>query len=83
MHGVLRYLRMGEFGLMRAALGDVRVLGEIVPPHLVQRLRFVLPTYRGGPCGRIPIPGALWSYAGLTGAISDRGRLIAPALLAS
>ena len=57
----------------------VRVLGEIVAPHLVRSLRFVLPVYRGGPYGRIPIRGALWSYAGLTGAISDRGRLIAPA----
>jgi glycerol-3-phosphate dehydrogenase len=79
VHGGLRYLRMGEFGLVRAALGEVRVLGEVVAPHLVRRLRFVLPVYRGGPYGRIPIRGALWSYAGLTGAISDRGRLIAPA----
>ena len=79
VHGGLRYLRMGEFGLVRAALGEVRVLGEIVAPHLVRRLRFVLPVYRGGPYGRIPIRGALWSYAGLTGAISERGRLIAPA----
>jgi glycerol-3-phosphate dehydrogenase len=78
VHGGLRYLRMGEFGLVRAALGEVRVLGEIVAPHLVRRLRFVLPVYRGGPYGRIPIRGALWSYAGLTGAISERGRLIAP-----
>jgi glycerol-3-phosphate dehydrogenase len=78
VHGGLRYLRMGEFGLVRAALGEVRVLGEIVAPHLVRRLRFVLPVYRGGPYGRMPIRGALWSYAGLTGAISERGRLIAP-----
>src|SRR5690349_23732492 len=69
---------MGEFGLVRAALGEVRVLGEIVAPHLVRPLRFVLPVYRGGPYGRIPIRGALWSYAGLTGAISERGRMIAP-----
>jgi glycerol-3-phosphate dehydrogenase len=83
VHGGLRYLRMGEFGLVRAALGEVRVLGEIVAPHLVRRLRFVLPVYRGGPYGRIPVRGALWSYAGLTGAISDRGRLIAPAAAAA
>jgi glycerol-3-phosphate dehydrogenase len=83
VHGGLRYLRMGEFGLVRAALGEVRVLSEIVAPHLVPRLRFVLPIYRGGPYGRIPIRGALWSYAGLTGAISDRGRLITPAAAAA
>jgi glycerol-3-phosphate dehydrogenase len=82
VHGGLRYLRMGEFGLVRAALGEVRVLSEIVAPHLVPRLRFVLPIYRGGPYGRIPIRGALWSYAGLTGAIAEHGRMIAPAAAA-
>ena len=78
VHGGLRYLRMGEFGLVRTALAEVRVLSEVVAPHLVPRLRFVLPVYRGGPYGRIPIRGALWSYAGLTGAVAERGRLIAP-----
>jgi glycerol-3-phosphate dehydrogenase len=78
VHGGLRYLRMGHFGLVREALDEVRALGEVVAPHLVRPLRFVLPVYRGGPYGRIPIRGALWSYAGLTGAISERGRMIAP-----
>jgi glycerol-3-phosphate dehydrogenase len=82
VHGGLRYLRMGQFGLVREALREVRVLSEIVAPHLVRRLWFVLPIYGGGPYGRIPIRGALWSYAGLTGAISERGRLIAPAAAA-
>ena len=78
VHGGLRYLRMGHFALVREALDEVRALSEIVAPHLVRRLRFVLPVYRGGPYGRIPIRGALWSYAGLTGAIAERGRMIAP-----
>jgi glycerol-3-phosphate dehydrogenase len=78
VHGGLRYLRMGRFSLVRDALDEVRVLSEIVAPHLVRRLAFVLPVYRGGPYGRIPIRGALWSYAGLTGAISERGRMVAP-----
>jgi glycerol-3-phosphate dehydrogenase len=79
VHGGLRYLRMGHFGLVREALDEVRALSEVVAPQLVRKLRFVLPVYRGGPYGRIPIRGALWSYAGLTGAISERGRMIAPA----
>ena len=79
VHGGLRYLRMGHFGLVREALDEVRALSQVVAPHLVRPLRFVLPVYRGGPYGRIPIRGALWSYAGLTGAISERGRMIAPA----
>jgi glycerol-3-phosphate dehydrogenase len=78
VHGGLRYLRMGHFGLVREALDEVRALSEVVAPHLVRPLRFVLPVYRGGPYGRIPIRGALWSYAGLTGAVSERGRMIAP-----
>jgi glycerol-3-phosphate dehydrogenase len=82
VHGGLRYLRMGHFGLVREALDEVRALSEVVAPHLVRRLRFVLPVYRGGPYGRIPIRGALWSYAGLTGAVSERGRMISPAAAA-
>ncbi len=82
VHGGLRYLRMGHFSLVREALDEVRALSDIVAPHLVRRLAFVLPVYRGGPYGRIPIRGALWSYAGLTGAISERGRMIAPAAAA-
>jgi glycerol-3-phosphate dehydrogenase len=82
VHGGLRYLRMGQFGLVREALDEVRALSQVVAPHLVRPLRFVLPVFRGGPYGRIPIRGALWSYAGLTGAISERGRMIAPAAAA-
>ena len=79
IHGGLRYLRLGHFGLVREAQAEVRVLTRFVAPHLVRPLNFVLPVYRGGPYGRIPIRGALWSYAGLTGAVSERGRMIAPA----
>jgi glycerol-3-phosphate dehydrogenase len=82
VHGGLRYLRMGRFSLVREALDEVRVLSEIVAPHLVRPLSFVLPVYRRGPYGRIPIQGALWSYAGLTGAISERGRMVAPSAAA-
>jgi glycerol-3-phosphate dehydrogenase len=79
IHGGLRYLRLGHFSLVREAQAEVRALTRFVAPHLVRPLNFVLPVYRGGPYGRIPIRGALWSYAGLTGAVSERGRMIAPA----
>lgn len=79
IHGGLRYLRLGHFSLVREALAEVHALSRFVAPHLVRPLNFVLPVYRGGPYGRIPIRGALWSYAGLTGAVSERGRMIAPA----
>jgi glycerol-3-phosphate dehydrogenase len=76
VHGGLRYLRLGHFSLVREARGEVRALSEIVAPHLVRRRLFVLPVFRGGPYGPFPIRGALWSYAGLTGAIAERGRMI-------
>jgi glycerol-3-phosphate dehydrogenase len=82
VHGGLRYLRLGHFSLVREALGEVQALSRVVAPHLVRPLRFVLPIYRRGPYGRLPIRGALWSYAGLTGAIADRGRLVTPAAAA-
>ena len=78
IHGGLRYLRLGHFSLVREAQAEVRVLSRFVAPHLVRPLNFLLPVYRGGPYGRIPIRGALWSYAGLTGAVAERGRMVAP-----
>jgi glycerol-3-phosphate dehydrogenase len=83
VHGGLRYLRLGHFSLVREALAEVHALSRYVAPHLVTPLHFVLPVYRGGPYGRVPIRGALWSYAGLTGAVSERGRMIAPAAAAA
>ena len=83
IHGGLRYLRLGHFSLVREAQAEVRVLSRFVAPHLVRPLNFVLPVFRGGPYGRIPIRGALWSYAGLTGSVAERGRMIAPAAAAT
>ena len=82
IHGGLRYLRLGHFSLVREALAEVHALSRFVAPQLVRPVSFLLPVYRGGPYGRIPIRGALWSYAGLTGAVSERGRMIAPAAAA-
>ncbi|MBA3433126.1 MAG: glycerol-3-phosphate dehydrogenase/oxidase [Actinobacteria bacterium] len=49
IHGGLRYLRLGDVGLVREAHHERRVLTKIVAPHLVQRIQFLLPLYRGGP----------------------------------
>jgi glycerol-3-phosphate dehydrogenase len=83
VHGGLRYLRMGHLSLVREALGEVDALSRHVAPHLVRRIPFVLPVYAGGPYGRMPIRGALWSYAQLTGTRRERGRLVAPAAAAA
>jgi len=49
IHGGLRYLRLGDVGLVREAHHERRVLTKIVAPHLVSRVRFLLPLYRSGP----------------------------------
>jgi glycerol-3-phosphate dehydrogenase len=50
VHGGLRYLEHGAFGLVREALHERRrLLGNA--PHLVRPLRFLLPFYRGA---RVP-----------------------------
>ena len=59
IHGGLRYLRMGDVRLVREALRESEALAAWVAPHLVHRLRFVLPVYEGGPYGRATVRAAL------------------------
>ena len=49
IHGGLRYLRLGDVRLVREAHHERRLLSRLVAPHLVHRLPFLLPLYRGGP----------------------------------
>ena len=49
IHGGLRYLRLGDVRLVREAHHERRTLAGPVAPHLVHRLPFLLPLYRGGP----------------------------------
>jgi glycerol-3-phosphate dehydrogenase len=49
IHGGLRYLRLGDVRLVREAHHERRALAASVAPHLVHRLPFLLPLYRGGP----------------------------------
>jgi glycerol-3-phosphate dehydrogenase len=49
IHGGLRYLRLGDVRLVREAHHERRLLARLVAPHLVHRLPFLLPLYRGGP----------------------------------
>ncbi len=49
IHGGLRYLRLGDFGLVREAHQERRVLTKILAPHLVRRIQFLLPLYDHGP----------------------------------
>ncbi len=49
IHGGLRYLRLGDVGLVREAHHERRVLMNVVAPHLVKRLPFLFPLYDDGP----------------------------------
>ncbi len=46
IHGGLRYLEHGEFGLVYESLGERETLVRDVP-HLVRPLRLLVPVYRG------------------------------------
>jgi glycerol-3-phosphate dehydrogenase len=49
IHGGLRYLRLGDVGLVREAHEERRILMQTVAPHLVKQLPFLFPLYGGGP----------------------------------
>ena len=49
IHGGLRYLRLGDVGLVRESHAERRRLTRVVAPHLVHPAPFLLPLYDGGP----------------------------------
>jgi glycerol-3-phosphate dehydrogenase len=76
IHGGLRYLRLGHVGLVREAHAERRALMRVVAPHLVQRLRFVLPLYRHGPYRPLVVQAGLVAYSAL--ARARLSRLLSP-----
>ena len=61
IHGGLRYLEQGEFGLVMEANRERRTLQRIAP-HLVWPLRFVFPVHRGDRISRWQLAGAMILY---------------------
>ena len=76
IHGGLRYLRLGDIGLVREAHQERRALMRVVAPHLVRRLTFLLPLYPDGPYRRVAIQTGLWLYSTL--ARERLGGVVAP-----
>lgn len=76
IHGGLRYLRLGDVGLVREAHEERRALMRIVAPHLVRRLPFLVPLYRRGPYRPLTVQAGLVLYSAL--AHARLSRLIAP-----
>jgi glycerol-3-phosphate dehydrogenase len=65
IHGGLRYLRLGDVGLVREAHKERRALMRVVAPHLVRRLPFLFPVYEHGPYRAFTIQTGLWMYSTL------------------
>src|SRR5882724_7340067 len=61
IHGGLRYLEYGEFGLVRESLREREVLLKIAS-HLVKPLPILIPIYKGGGRGRITIRAGMIAY---------------------
>jgi glycerol-3-phosphate dehydrogenase len=76
IHGGLRYLRLGDIRLVREAHRERRALMQVVAPHLVRRLPFLLPVYNDGPYHPLAVQAALWTYSALAG--ERHGRLVPP-----
>jgi glycerol-3-phosphate dehydrogenase len=65
IHGGLRYLRLGDVRLVREAHRERRLLSRLVAPHLVHRLPFLLPLYRGGPYRPTVVQSGILLYSAL------------------
>lgn len=76
IHGGLRYLRLGDVKLVREAHTERRALLRVVAPHLVRRIPFLFPVYRGGPYKPATIQAGLWTYSTLAG--EKLGGLVKP-----
>ncbi|HEY6332026.1 MAG TPA: glycerol-3-phosphate dehydrogenase [Blastocatellia bacterium] len=61
IHGGLRYLEHGEFGLVRESLKEREILLRIAP-HLVKRLKLMFPIYRGHRRGRLTLKAGMLAY---------------------
>jgi glycerol-3-phosphate dehydrogenase len=68
VHGGLRYLRLGDVGLVREAHQERRILMRIVAPHLVRRQLFLFPLYSGGPYRPFAVQSGIVLYQALAGA---------------
>lgn len=66
LHGGLRYLEHGAFGLVREGLRE-RAWWLQEAPHLTRRVEIVLPVYRGAARGRVALKAGLLAYDLLAG----------------
>jgi glycerol-3-phosphate dehydrogenase len=72
IHGGLRYLRLGDVGLVREAHRERRLLMHTIAPHLVTRLPFLLPVYESGPYRPLTVHAGVTAYCMLARARLSR-----------
>lgn len=78
IHGGLRYLELFDFKLVRESLREKKTL-ELLAPHLVRPLPFLVPVYRGSKRGLITVRIGMWLYDLLTpGRERERFRVLRP-----
>ena len=65
VHGGLRYLRLGDLGLVRESHSERRALMRDVAPHLVRPFPFLVPIYREGPYRAATVQAGIWLYSAL------------------
>ena len=74
IHGGLRYLRLGDVGLVREAHHERRILTNVVAPHLVRRLPFLFPLYEGGPFRPWYVQSGILVYSAIARGAAERPR---------
>ena len=79
LHGGLRYLAMGDVGLVREAHAERRVNAEVIAPHLVTPLDFVVPIRAGSPVPLWKVRGGVWLYGLLARFADGRNGSLPPA----
>src|SRR5262247_4721297 len=78
IHGGLRYLELGDFGLVRESLREKKTL-ERLAPHVVRPLPFLVPIYRGSRRGLVTVRIGMKLYNFLSpGKTADRYRVMRP-----
>jgi glycerol-3-phosphate dehydrogenase len=78
IHGGLRYLEMGDVGLVREAHAERHALAGVVAPHLVRPRAFLVPVYRGGPVRATKLRAGLVLYGALGRFADGGGSLLRP-----
>jgi glycerol-3-phosphate dehydrogenase len=79
LHGGLRYLAMGDLGLVREAHAERRVNARVIAPHLVWPLDFIVPIGADSPVPLWKVRAGVWLYSSLARFADGRSGRIAVA----